>query len=430
MKFKKIIPLLVVGTYLTACTSYSFKPGKIENLIGTYELITYKMRHEDQMKEGDEPKDFEYDKKAEIGAKAYFSIDRDGYGFYAYKDNSTPARVDQVFTTFTYDEDKTNLIKSIKMSDGVTHKYEDQKAVGCLDEPVMGFRSEVFKKTLNYTILSGHMLFQKDRKIPYRFVEYKRISKDPSLSKVNSLMGTSVSFARPYEMKAMSGYAVYRCFPKDGAMDNKGVYEYAVLDLNSYANGELNLVYSLKDNPGRQSKKLSISVHEKGRSMKLVGLDKVFYSSSGTETPLSPGNFNTRSEDYAETDPYYDESFTLYYGTETGLEEIIRQEKMPNTPYVMHKLNGGEESYRTLSYNDLGEMYLNGLQLRENDEFAICKCGNDWLYFENYQDDGTASGKVVEGSLVEESKHYFKALEAGSYDIRVDTNYKVHITHI
>ena len=321
MKFKRLIPLLVLTGCMSSCTSYSTKPGKMESLVGTYKLITYKMRHE-EVTEGDNT----YDKQKEIGAVAYFSIAADGYAYYGYKDNSTPARVDSMFVTFSYSEDKPNLIEAIDMTDGVTHKYDDQKAPGCLDEPKMGFKSELLTKTLNYTVHAGHMAFQKERKIPYRYVEYKRVSKEASLEKVNKYMGTNVSFARPYEMKNMKGYAVYRCYPKDGAIGFRGAYEYAILDFGSYLNGELDLIYSLKENPGQQTKKLSLIVEEAGKSMKLEGLEKPLYSNVGDLGMLSEGNFSSKSEDYPEEDPYYSESFQVYYGNEVSLEYIIQQE--------------------------------------------------------------------------------------------------------
>ena len=428
MKIKKIIPLIALASFISGCTSYSSKPGKLEDLVGTYKLTTYKMRHEEQVQEGESPSDYDYDKQKEIGAVAYFSIDKEGYGFYGYKDNSTPARVDSVFTQFSYDEEKPNLIRSIKMSDGVTHKYEDQKTVGCLDEPSMGFKDELLKKTLNYTIHSGHMLFQKDRKIPYRFVEYKRVSKEASLAKVNEYMGTNVTFTKPYEMKAMSGYAVYRCSAREASIDNKGIYEYAILDLNSYMSGQLNFIYSLKDDPGKQIKKVDISVAEKGKSMKIEGIGKTFYSTSSDGTKLSIGNFETKFDEYTEEDPYFSESFTLYYGSDAQLDYIIEQEKVPQYgPYVLHKLGDGEPSYRVMEYNESYEPYINGLMLKENEEFLVNRSGG-WSYFEDYLEEGTANNKVVEGSE-KDDKHYLRVTEAGSYDIRVDTTGKIHVIH-
>ena len=79
---KAIVPLLVFSGSMTACTSYSVKPGPLKNLVGTYELVKYEMKHNQDDKET-------YDRKKEIGAVAYFSIAEDGYSYYVYKDNKT-----------------------------------------------------------------------------------------------------------------------------------------------------------------------------------------------------------------------------------------------------------------------------------------------------------------------------------------------------
>ena len=307
---------------MSSCTSYSSKPGRIEGLVGTYKLTTYKMKKEVVNEEEDNT----YDKGAEIGAVAYFSIAKDGYAYYGYKDNSTAPKVDQMFVSFFYSEKKPNLVEAIDMTDGVTTKTDDHKAPGCFDEPKMGFKSELFSKTLNYTIHEGHLAFQKDKKVPYRYVEYKKVSKEASLEKVNSYMGTNVSFTKPYEMKNMNGYVVYRCNPKDGSDGFRGIYEYAILDFGSYSNGEVNLIYSLKENPGQQTKKLSMSVNEAGKSMKIEGLGKTFYSEVTEIGKLSSGYFSTKTDEYQEEDPYYSENFSTYYGSEADLEYIIQQE--------------------------------------------------------------------------------------------------------
>ena len=324
MKIKKLIPLLVVSSSLMSCTSYKSKPGKKTHLIGTYELVTYRMCRDESVEgQGEENT---YDKKAEIGAVAYFSVDADGYGYYGYKDNETAAKVDSLFFTFAFSEKKPNLVEAIKMSNGVTKSSDQYKRPGCFDEPNLGFRDEWFKKTLNYTVHAGHVPFHKEKLIPYRFVEYKKVSNDTGLGIVNQYMGTSVSFAKPYEMKAMTGYSVYRTNPKDLEDGTRGIYEYAILDFDSYANGQIDMVYCLKGETERQTKKLSISVSEKGKTMQIEGLGRTFYSYSYEPTKLSIGDFMTKSEDYDEADPYYSESFTQYYGTDHTLEEIITLE--------------------------------------------------------------------------------------------------------
>ena len=328
MKAKKLFTLLVLSSLLTGCSTYSSKPGKKTHLLGTYELTVYKMKHEDVVQTEGENTDNTYDKKAEIGAVAYFSIDADGYGYYGYKDNSTAARVDQIFFTFKYSEKKPNLVEAIDMTDGIHNKYDDQKCPGCLDEPKMGFRDELFKKSVNYTINSGHRPFHKEILTPYRHVEYKRVSKEASLAKVNEYMGTNAHFARPYEFKAMTGFATYSCFPKDGSMGNRGLYEYAILDLDSYINGEFTITYSLKANPGRQTTKVTASIEEIGKSVKFDGFGKTFHSTNTNTNVamLSVGNFATNSADYGEDDLYYNEYFEPYYDPEITLDALIEQQ--------------------------------------------------------------------------------------------------------
>ena len=318
---RKIIPLLVLVGTVSGCSSYSSKPGKIENLVGTYELSVYKMRHDDSNTE-EEP----YDRKAEIGAVAYFSIDKDGYGYYGYKDNSTAARVDQMYNTFIYDDEKPELVKAVSMTDGVTQKYADEQFVGCLDESTMGFRDELLKKTLSYTLHSGHMIGQPERKIRYQYVQYKRVSKEASLNKVNELLGTNVSFKTPYEMKALKGYLVYRCNVYDGAEypnDGKGLYEYAVLDTNSYSNGNYTVYYSLKSEPGRKTAQVATSIDLKGHSFTLQFANRTFHC--GSESGLG-NSFNTFSSDYQEGEPISSESFTMWWSNDLSLEEVITQE--------------------------------------------------------------------------------------------------------
>ena len=318
---RKIISLMVLVGSMAGCSSYSAKPGKIENLIGTYELSIYKMRHDDSNTE-EEP----YDRKAEIGAEAYFSIDKDGYGYYGYKDNDTAARVDQMFNTFGYDEDKPNLVKSVNMTDGVTHKYANEQFVGCLDESPMGFRDELLKKTLSYTLHSGHMIGQPEKKIRYQYVCYKRVSKEASLAKVNELLGTNVSFKTPYEMKAMKGYLVYRCNVNDGAEypnDGKGLYEYAVLDTSTYSNGNYTVYYSLKSEPGRKTATVPTTIDVKGHSFTATFANRTFHSGSESGLGNSLGTFST---DYQEGEPINSESFTMWWSNDLSLEEVIAQE--------------------------------------------------------------------------------------------------------
>ena len=314
---KKIIPLLTLVTGLAACSSYSSKPGKLENLVGTYELTTYKMKKDDN-----NPDEEPYDHKAEIGCVAYFSIDKDGYGYYGYKDNETAARVDQVFSTFTYDDEKPNLIKAVNMTDGRTHKYANEQKVGCLDESPMGFRDDLLKKTLNYTLHSGHMLFQPDVKIKYQYVEYKRVSKEASLAQVNTRLGTNVKFTTPYEMKRCEGFYLYGCNYKDGmGHEEYGDFDYAILDFSTYSDGKIDLTYALKSDHVKRVDKVETAILEKGASFTATIFGRTF-TCNGSFNDLGMSLYGN-SDQYASEPKLASESFSPYYGQARTVDELI-----------------------------------------------------------------------------------------------------------
>ena len=320
---RKFIPLLVIIGTVTGCSSYSSKPGKLENLVGTYELVTYKMKRDDS-----NPEEEAYDHKAEIGCSAYFSIDKDGYGYYGYKDNETAPRVDSVFSTFIYENEESDLIKAVSMTDGITDKKAYEQKVGCLDESTMGFRDELFKKTLNYTLHSGHMLFQPEVKIKYQYVLYKRVSEEASLSKVNSLLGTNFKFDKPHEMKRCKGFYTYSCSYKDNlGHEPSGAYDYAILDMDSYENGKFDLHYALKEDHIKHDVKVSATVLEKGKSFTMNIFNRTF-TCLGDYKSLGSWLYGN-SEQYENEELLNSESFSPYFGEAKTLEELITELTTP-----------------------------------------------------------------------------------------------------
>lgn len=320
---KKVIPLLVLVGTMAGCSSYSSKPGKLENLVGTYELITYQMKKDDSNTE-EEP----YDHKAEIGCSAYFSIDKEGYGYYGYKDNETSPRVDSVFSVFGYDDEKPELVKSVKMTDGIADKKANEQKVGCLDESTMGFRDDLFKKTLNYTLHSGHMLFQPEKKIKYQHVVYKRVSKEASLEKVNSLLGTNVKFNKPHEMKRCKGFYTYSCSYKDNlGHEPSGAYDYAILDMESYSNGKLDLHYALKEDHVRHDIKVDTAILEKGKSFTATIFNRTF-TCNGDYFNLGSWLYGDYAQ-YENEELLNSESFSPYFGEATTLDALITELTTP-----------------------------------------------------------------------------------------------------
>ena len=439
---RKIIPFLLLGASActtTGCSIHHSKAAEKSKIVGTYELTEYKGEKTFKAEE-------KYDRKAEEGIVAYFSIDIDGYCYYGYKDNQTAAWVKQGFATFNPDSKEEDKYESVKITDGVSNVMDYNKKVGCMDESPMGFYFTEKKRdgvagffgkkdeicTLSYTDPAWEKPIS-HTKVYYQYVCYTKISSETGLAKINSLMGTSVSFVKPYEIKQASGYYVYRCESiNDSGIGPRNMYEYAILDMDSYSNGKAKVYYSTVENPEQHVVDATFSMGTKGYSMNASILGSNFQSSSlGV-------SFNTETK---EGGPIIRESFTKYYGEGLTLNEIIDKEREPQySPYVLYNIVPGQKKYAGMLRNsETGEIYVNGLELNANDEFAInTSLGGIWKYFEDYVDEGTAGGKVVQGSKAgttwtseneEADIHYLKATETGLYNIKVDSEGKVHIVH-
>ena len=310
--FKTLTPLfLVAATFVSACSAYSSKADTKENIIGLYELEIYSSKHEKSDEET-------YDRKADEGIEAYFTIDMDGYGYYGYKDNNTPAKVEAVFSTFVEDDEKPGLFKAINLKGTDQTVYYWDKKVGCLDEPTMGFKMTNGKATLSYTLFwQEYEMYNPPKIQKYQYVCYKKISNETGYDAINRLLGTSYAPDRPYEMKYMKpGYYPYRCESKEGTgIGPKGIYEYALLDMNNFENNKLKIIYSEIANPGQKSLVVDVSIKEIGRSVSFTLNNKEFVSSSSA--------FITAFDEEADIKS---ESFTMWYSSDLSLEEVIAQE--------------------------------------------------------------------------------------------------------
>ena len=432
---KKIIPFILLASTATmsGCSMYSSKADTLENIVGFYELEIWKGKHEAS---DEDP----YDRKAEEGTVAYFTIDKDGYAYYGFKDNKTEAWVKPAFATYKHDDDEPELYEAVTIEGKVDTVYAWEKHVGCLDESPMGFKRQeiktgdgMFKKkemvsTLSYTIpWHSYNIYNPPKVQKYQYVQYRRISDATGYAVINEKLGTNFSMTVPYEIYGLSGRWVYRCQPKEGGgLDSRGDFEYAILDLDSYSNGNLTVTYSLKASPGRQTTTAKVSVNEKGRSYIITFRDKAF---NGTGIGCS-----TDQSTYGAESKVLDESFSTFYSANLSVDEIIELERIPQGPYLMHRVGDGTKQYEPLSYNEEYELIVNNVQLAENEEFAVSLNGGIWAYFEEYLEEGTANNKVVQGSVVPgteevDTKHMLKATEAGSYDFRIDTTNKIHIIH-
>ena len=328
---KKIIPLMLLSATATmsGCSMYSSKADTLENIVGFYELEIWKGKHEAT---DEEP----YDRKAEEGTVAYFTIDKNGYAYYGFKDNNTEAWVKPAFAHYTADDEKEGLYKAVTIEGKVPTVYAWEKRVGCMDESPMGFKRQeiktgngIFKKkemvsTLAYTIPWHEYTWYTPHKIQkYQYVQYKRISGDTGYAVINEKLGTNYSQKLPYEMEGMSGRLVYRVQYKDGQSGSvKGVYEYAVIDLDSYSNGKVKLYYALAADHVEHEEEITLTVREPGQSMQGTIFGKTYRTNGvGLETEYSTP--------YTEEEPINWSSFShAEYSLETSLADIIAAEKL------------------------------------------------------------------------------------------------------
>ena len=98
--------LLAATSLTTGCSMYSSKADTLENIVGFYELEIWSGKHEATDEET-------YDRKAEEGTVAYFTIDKNGYAYYGFKDNETEAWVKPAFAHYTADDDNPELYKAV-----------------------------------------------------------------------------------------------------------------------------------------------------------------------------------------------------------------------------------------------------------------------------------------------------------------------------
>lgn len=330
---RRIIPLVLVAgtTAMSGCSMYSSKADTLENIVGFYELNEWKGKHESTDEET-------YDRKAEEGTVAYFTIDKDGYCYYGFKNKDTEPWVKRAFASYVHDDEKPELYKAVEINGHVPTVYAWEKTIGCLAEPTMGFKRQevVIQKnnwpkkdktemvsTLSYTIPWHEYTWYNPHKIQkYQYVSYKRISDATGYEVINQKLGTNYNPTLPYEMEGMTGRLVYRVQYKENQTgSNKGQYEYAIIDLDTYSDGKVKLYYSLAENPGQHVEDIQLTVKEIGKSMQCTIFGKTFTTNGyGFETQLG-------GPEYTEADLINWETFThAEYSYEATLDEIIAAE--------------------------------------------------------------------------------------------------------
>ena len=337
---KKIIPfvLLVGTTTMSGCSMYSSKADKKENFVGFYELDIYQAKREAA---DEEP----YDRKAEEGISAYFTLDIDGYGYYGYKSNTQEAWVKPVYSHYVPDEEEEGLFEAITLGANLKKHWAWDKFVGCLDEPTMGFRRQevktgngIFKKkemvcTLSYTIpWHVYTIYNPDKIQKYQYVSYKKISDSTDYQQINQKLGTNFVPNKPMEMGGTKGFYVYSYTLKESVDQESFVkpYEYVILDTDSYSNGKFTMYYSETANPGRKSTQVNTAIVTPGSSYSVEALGRTFTGGISDANDYQCVTYlNTDMSAYTDEDNYSYEQFAPYYGEATTLDELIAELTTP-----------------------------------------------------------------------------------------------------
>lgn len=450
---RKIIPLMLLAASavsVSGCSSYHSKPDKKENFVGFYVLETYNSKHAKTDEET-------YDRKAEEGIVACFTLDINGYGYYGYKSKTVDAWVKPVYSTYIQDDDDPSLYKAIHLTDNLKNVYAWDWKVGDLDEPTMGFNSgeRVVKdrpwplpdvketvSTLSYNIpWVTYTAYNPDREQIYQDVVYKKMSSSTDYKQINELLGTNFVPNKPMEMGGTNGFYMYSYSIKDSARESfVKPYEYAIIDAETYSNGKMTMYYSETSNPGMKTTQVPVAITNPGSGYKVTAFGRDFYGSISNSSEYTCVTYlNTDSSKYSDEDPYVSESFSPYIGEARTLGEVIDKAREPQyASYVLHNIVVGEKKYDLMSLDSSSNLYVEGLQLNANEEFAINLNNGNWGYFEDYLEEETAGGKITIGSKAgtrwsledgEIDVHYLKATEGGSYNISVDTDGKIHIVH-
>ena len=196
MKRKLSILAFLAALSLSSCTINHSVPGKMDKIIGIYELQTM-TRRDDQNND--------YDAKAQLGAKSYLLIDGTEYGYSYYKDNTTQEVLDTILIEYGVDEEESKdgvvKYKNIEYWNGRTEKWAwDERPGGPCGETTMAVN--VRKHTLSYTISSEEpKWYNSYHGIEYLDVTYKRVSTKTSFEEFKSITQTNLAKPLPFLLK-------------------------------------------------------------------------------------------------------------------------------------------------------------------------------------------------------------------------------------
>ena len=329
---KKNLMSILVATFsmtlLSGCTYGSVDPGKMEDIVGTYKLTEIKKKDE----EGND-----YDYKKQIGAEAYFSIGEDGYTYYAYKDNDHGWKATAMFALFEPNDEKEGYYDTITITDGTGSVKEKDREAGC------GFEKLFIKnrkKSFFWRVTSD--AFNKD--VPYKYVAYKKVSKEIGVSGLNNASKQSFSFDKPFELATIDGLYVFNAQQAfEGRTENPDLntFDYCILNADTYNSGKMEITYALQSDHVKKTTQATISPVAGAKSVKNVELSfsvevegqvRQFSLLANNEfidvyNPVLANNFMYTYSDVEGDVEFqaYINSFNKYFGEAKTVDELIAE---------------------------------------------------------------------------------------------------------
>lgn len=219
--------LLAVVCLLSSCTFYSVRPGKMSELVGTYQLTKYEVIPD--AGEGDTSSDEErkQDYLSLCKMEAYLIVTDTGYGYYLYRENNGELSYETIRLEYSMDMDDDTKVESLSYTVGFEAK-DSRPGAGKED---MGFNSR--KHTLAYNVSNTKVhLFGKeigsDKKVS---VVYSRISTDTSTDTAAKKLNVTLPPLPSYDLKSFDGILRYTSDESfEDALPNPYIYYYVDFD--------------------------------------------------------------------------------------------------------------------------------------------------------------------------------------------------------
>ncbi len=290
----------------TGC--YLIQASTKREIVGTYELTSYSTRT---------------NQIEEKGIECYLVVTDNG-GYFAYKDNETPAYYHTLSTRYIANQEDSNKYDYVEFG---------------FDNSLTWTKFGVAKKQLNFSkmVMKGNIFegtWQQDYTIS---VKFSKVNRAKDMSYVKKELGSDIKEI-PYGSKALSGLYEFSYFDgidynllEEARYEESVVYSYFNLDVLA---GTVDVYYMLKEDEVRVQRTYPLT---------LTGSDCNFNVTIGEKTYEMEVTSSRKTMKIPETLTYNDETYTFtwrynciglieHYDLETTIQNFIDRYEASKTP--------------------------------------------------------------------------------------------------